>query len=101
MKDDMIDVFERATTRHVPMIVSPTSDLWVEFTSQIGRRQVKPASNYSADAVLEGLNILLGRHYEQYPIRVSAHVLSEEVEAACHVRDDCAASNRLRELYTE
>ena len=85
----MIHMFERTTARHVLMIVSPTSDLWVEFTDQIAGRQVKPASNYSADAIQEGLNILLGGLYEQHPIRVSAHVLAEKVEAACHVRDDC------------
>jgi hypothetical protein len=76
MEDDMIHMFERTTTRHVPMIVGPTTDLWVEFTNQIACRQVKPASNYSARAVQEGLHILLGRLYEQHPIGVSAHILA-------------------------
>src|SRR5215469_960637 len=68
MEDDMIHMFERTTARHVSMIVGPTTDLRVEFTDQIACRQVKPASSYSANAVQEGLHILLGRLYVASPL---------------------------------
>jgi hypothetical protein len=76
MEDDMIHMFERAAARHVPMIVSPTPDLRVEFTDQIACRQVKRVSNYSANAVEEGLDVLPGGLDEQHPIGVSAHILA-------------------------
>ena len=41
-----------------------------------------------ADAIQEGFNILLGRLDEQFPIGIPAHVLSEEIKAFLHVRDD-------------
>ena len=31
--------------------------------------------------------LLLGRLDEQFPVRVSAHILSEEIKAAVHVRN--------------
>jgi hypothetical protein len=45
----------------------------------------------------EGSNILLGRLDEQFSVRVSAHVLSEEIKAMLHVRNDCF---RRREFKT-
>ena len=42
-----------------------------------------------SDAIQEGSNILLGRLDEQFPVGVSAHVLSEEIKAVLHVRNDC------------
>ena len=42
----------------------------------------------SSDAIQEGFNILLGRLDEQFPVRISAHVLSEEIKAALHMRND-------------
>ena len=42
----------------------------------------------SSDAIQEGFNILLGRLDEQFPIRISAHVLSEEIKDVLHVRND-------------
>jgi hypothetical protein len=42
----------------------------------------------SSDAIQEGFNILLGRLDEQFPVRISAHVLSEEIKAVLHVRND-------------
>jgi hypothetical protein len=42
----------------------------------------------SSDAIQEGSNILLGRLDEQLPVRISAHILSEEIKAVLHVRND-------------
>ena len=51
----------------------------------------------SSDAFQEGFNILLGRLDEQFPVRISAHVLSEEIKAVLHVRND---GLRRREFQT-
>src|SRR5260370_40657071 len=41
-----------------------------------------------SDAIQEGSNILPGRLDEQFTVRISEHVLSEESKAVLHVRDD-------------
>ena len=51
----------------------------------------------SPDALQEGTNILLGRLDEQFPVGISAHILSEEIKAVLHVRNDCL---RRREFKT-
>src|SRR5882672_10903705 len=70
------------------MIVGPTANLWVELIDQVGGRHALCSFDGSSDAFQEGSNILLGRLDEQFPVRISAHVLSEEIKAAFHVRDD-------------
>jgi hypothetical protein len=35
-----------------------------------------------------GFNVLLGRLEEQFPVKVAAHVLSEEIKAFLHLRSD-------------
>ena len=87
-EDDGVDASECTLAHDVPVIVSPAPDLWVEFADQIGRRCLKPGSNRSPNPVQEGLDVLPGWFDEQFPVRVPAHVLSEEVEPVCHVRDD-------------
>ena len=87
-EDDEIDASKRAFAHHVPMIVRPTANLWVELIDQVGGRHAMPSLDGSSDALHEDSNILLGRLDEQFPLRVSAHVLSEEIKAALHVRDD-------------
>jgi len=42
----------------------------------------------SSDALQEDSNILLGRLDEQFPVGIPAHILSEEIKAVFHVRDD-------------
>ena len=88
MEDRMINVCESTFADHVPMIVGPTPNLWVELIDQIGGRQAKPGFNRCSDSLQEGFNILLGRLDEQFPVRVAAHVLSEEIKAFLHVRND-------------
>ena len=50
-----------------------------------------------SDALQEGSNILLGRRDEQFSVGIPAHILSEEIKAVLHVRDDCL---RRREFKT-
>jgi hypothetical protein len=67
------------------MIVRPTADLGVELIDQIGGRHVTCVVDDSSDGFQEGSNIPLGRLDEQFPVRVSAHALSEEIKAVLHV----------------
>jgi hypothetical protein len=87
-EDVAIHVSKRAFAHHVPMIVRPTANLWVKLIDQIGGRHAMCSFDDSSDALEEGSNILLGRLDEQFSVRVSAHVLSEEIKAALHVRND-------------
>jgi len=84
----VIDASERAFAHHVPMIVGPTANLWVELIDQVGGRHAMCSFDGSSDAIQEGFNILLGGLDEQFPVRISAHVLSEEIKAVLHVRND-------------
>src|SRR5260221_9860778 len=70
------------------MIICPTADLRVEQIDQIGGRHTSCVSDGLADAIQEGFNVLLGRLDEQFPVRVAAHVLSEEIKAFLHMRND-------------
>src|SRR5262245_11012466 len=80
-EEDAIDASERVFAHHVPMIVRPTTNLWVELIDQIGGRHAMRSFDGSSDAVQEGSNILFGRLDEQFPVRISAHILSEEIKA--------------------
>src|SRR5260221_5941913 len=70
------------------MIVNPTANLWVELIDQIGGRHAMCVFDDSSDALQEGSNILLGRLDEQFPVGIPAHILSEEIKAVLHVRND-------------
>ena len=87
-EDGVIDASERALAHHVPMIVGPTANLGVELIDQIGGRHAMCSFDDSSDTLQESSNILLGRLDEQFPVRISAHVLSEEIKAVLHVRND-------------
>ena len=91
-EDVAIHVSKRVFAHHVPMIVCPTANFRVELIDQIGGRHAMCSFDDSSDALQEGSNILLGRLDEQFPVRVSAHVLSEEIKARLHVRNDCLRS---------
>ena len=87
-EDVAIHVSKRVFAHHVPMIVGPTANFWVELIDQIGGRHAMCVFDDSSDAIQESSNILLGRLDEQFSVRVSAHVLSEEIKAMLHVRND-------------
>src|ERR1700730_9954394 len=87
-EDSVIHASKRAFAHHVPMIVRPTSNLWVELIDQIGGRHAMCVFDDSSDALQEGSNILLGRRNEQFPVGIPAHILSEEIKAVLHVRND-------------
>src|SRR5260370_39617196 len=80
MKDDIIRVVKSTLAHHVPMIIGPAPYLRVEFFNQIGGRHAKRGFDRSSNAIQERLDVFLGGLDEQFPARVSAHVLSEEVE---------------------
>jgi len=96
-EEGVINASERAFAHHVPMIVRPTANLWVELIDQIGGRHAMCVFDDSSDALQEDSNILLGRLDEQFPVGIPAHILSEEIKAVLHVRDDCL---RRREFKT-
>src|SRR2546423_15450981 len=70
------------------MIVGPTANLWVELIDQVGGRHAMRSFDSSSDAIQEGFNILLGGLDEQFPVRIFAQDLSEEIKAVLHVRND-------------
>ena len=88
MEDKMIRICESTFADHLPKVVGPTPNLWIELIDQIGSRQAKPGFNRCSDSVQKGFDILLGRLDAQFPVRVAAHVLSDEIEAFLHVRND-------------
>ncbi len=87
-EDGVIHASKDAFTHHVPMIVRPTANLGVELIDQSGGRHATCVVDDFSDAFQEGSNILLGRFDEQFPFRISAHVLSEKIKAVLHVRND-------------
>ena len=87
-EDSVINAVKGAFTHHVPVIIDPTPYFGVEPTDQIGSRHAQRGFDYLPDAAQEGFNILLGRLDEQFPVRVLAHVLSEEIKTFPHMCDD-------------
>src|SRR5882757_8634280 len=87
-EEGVINASKRAFAYRVPMIVNPTANLGVELIDQVGGRHAMCVFDDSSDALQEGSNILLGRLDEQFPIGISAHILSEEIKAVLHVRND-------------
>jgi len=87
-EDGCIDAAKGTLADHVPMIVGPAPNLGVEFFGQIGGRLAKRGFDRCSDARQESFDIFLGGLSEQSPVRVTAHVLPEEIKAFLHVRDD-------------
>jgi hypothetical protein len=87
-EDDVINAVKGAFTHHVPVIIDPTPYFGVEPINQSGSRHAPRGFDYLPDAAQKGFNILLGRLDEQFPVRVRAHVLSEEIKTFPHMCDD-------------
>ena len=100
-EDSVIHGGERLFAYHVPMIISPTSYLGVEFLDQSGGRRSQRSFDCPSDAFQEGLDVRLGRFNEQFPVRVSAHVLSKKIKALFHVRDDCLRGRKLKSSLSQ
>src|SRR6202035_2103519 len=98
-EEGVINASERAFAYHVPMIVGPTANLGVELIDQIGGRHTMRSFDGSSDIIQKGSNILLGRLDEQFSVRISAHVLSEEIKALLHVRHDCLCRRELQASF--
>ncbi len=97
----VIDASERAFAHLVPVIVRPTADHWVESSNQIGGRHATRGFDDLSDAIQKGFNTLLGRLDEQFPVGVSAHVLSEEIKALLHVRDDRLCRRKFKPSFLQ
>src|ERR1700730_8816140 len=70
------------------MIVGPTSYFGVEPINQIDGGHAQRSFDVSADTIQKGLDILFGRLDEQFPVRILAHILPEEIKAFLHMCDD-------------
>jgi hypothetical protein len=87
-EDSVINALKGAFTNHVPVIIDPPPYFGVEPIDQIGGGHAQRGFDCLADAAQEGFNILLGRLDEQFPVRVLAHVLSEEIKTFSYMCDD-------------
>src|SRR5260370_677514 len=87
-EEGVIDASERAFAHHMPMIVGPTANLGVELIDQLNPKHSMRGLDGLSDAVQEDFDILLGRLDEQFSVRISAQLLSEEIKALLHVRND-------------
>ena len=87
-EDGCIDAAKGTLADHVPVIVGPAPNLGVEFLNQIGGRHAKRGFDRGSDARQESFDVFLGGLSEHSPVRVTAHVLPEEIKAFLHVRND-------------
>jgi len=87
-EDSVVNALKDAFTHDVPMIVGPALYFGVQPINRFGSRQAQASFNYLSDAIQEDFHVLLGRLNEQFPTGILAHVLSEEIKALLHVRDD-------------
>ena len=97
----MIHATESALTHYVPVIIGPTPYFGVEFINQIGGRLAQRCFDGFSDARQEAFDVFLGGLNEQFPIAVSAHVLSEKVEALRHLRNDCLRWRELKAAFSQ
>ena len=88
VEDCVVYALKDAFTHRVPVIVGPTPYFGIQPVNQLGCRQPQAGFDCFPHAIQESLYIFLGGFNEQFPIRVLAHVLSEEIKALFHVRDD-------------
>ena len=87
-EDGVVDFAEGAAADNMPVIVGPTAYFAIQHKDQIGCRFSQPRPYGFSDAFQKGSKILPGGLDEQFSIRISAHILSEKIEARGHVRDD-------------
>ena len=97
----MIRAIKRALAHHMPMIVGPAPDFGVELIDQIGGRLAQRGFDRSSDTIQEGLDIFLGGLDEQFPVGVSAHILSEEIKALLHVCNDCLCGREFESSFLQ
>src|SRR6516164_2447881 len=100
VEDGVIDALENALTHDVPVKIGPTPYFGVQPINQAGSRQTQAGFNYLSDAVQEDFHVLLGRLDEQLPVGILAHVLSEEIKALLHVRDDCLLGRKFKPSWS-
>ena len=96
IEDQVIHAIERAFAHYMPVVICPAPYFGVEFINQVGGRPAQCGFDCFPDASQEAFDIFLGGLYEQFPIWVSAHVLSKKVKALRHVRDDCLRGRKFK-----
>jgi hypothetical protein len=87
-EDSVVNAFINAFTHYVPVIVGPAPYFGVQPIDQLSGRHAQGGLDCLSDAIQEDFHVLFGRLNEQFPVGVPAHILSEEIEALLHVRDD-------------
>jgi len=97
----VIHAVERAFTHYMPVIICPAPYFGVEFINQIGGRLAQRCFDGFSDTRQEAFDVLLGRLDEQFPIGVSAHVLSEKIKALRHGRDDCLRRRKFKPAFSQ
>ena len=85
----------------VPMIISPTSYLGVEFFDQVGGRRTQGGFDRSSDVVQEGFHILLRRLDAPFSVWIPAHIVPKKIKAIFHVRDDCLRGRKLKPSFSQ
>jgi hypothetical protein len=100
-EDGVVHAMKNAFTHHMPVIVGPAPYFGVEPVNQIGGRHAQGGFDRLPDAVQEGFDILLGGLDEQFPIGILAHILSEEIEALLHVRDDRLRGRKFQPSFVQ
>src|SRR6202050_763868 len=85
----------------MPVIICPAPYFGVEFINQIGGRLAQRGFDSFSDARQEAFDVFLGGLNEQFPVGVSAHVLSEKVEASRHLRNDCLRWRKLKSSFSQ
>ena len=100
-EDGVVDALENALTHEVPVIIGPTPYFGVQPINQAGSRQTQASFNYLSDAVQEDFHVPLGRLDEQLSVGIPAHVLSEEIKALLHVRDDCLLGRKFKPSWSQ
>jgi hypothetical protein len=100
-EDGVVHAMKNVFAHHVPVIVGPAPYFWVEPINQIGGRHAQGGFDRPPDAIQEGFDVLLGRLNEQFPVGILAHILSEEVEALFHVRNDRLRGRKFQPSFVQ
>jgi len=85
----------------MPAVICPTPYFGVEFINQIGGRLARRCFDGFWNAHQEALDVFPEEFNEQFPIGVSAHVLSEKVKALRHLRNDCLRWRKLKAAFLQ
>ena len=100
-EDGVVHAMKNVFTHHVPVIVGPAPYFGVKPINQNSGRHTQSCFDRLPDAVQEGLDVLLGRLDEQFPIGILAHILAEKIKALLHMRDDRLRGRKLQTSFLQ